>query len=520
MAATNDSQQNKTNEKTVKQEQGMTSTIVIFAIVLVLIVGVFFVLRNMYPSYMFNQGKKALEAGQYEKALKTFINVANAKPYDNEPIYYEVLALSKMPPTYETQKLLYDIAQLEDCDEASELADNILMNMRKDLDKQIGPNYADNILFDDQLIRWNNSKPITFSISADSSVPSESINAVKDAVYAWEGVSNGTIKLNETTDANANIKIKFTDDISIKDKFDPKRIGKTLPIFKDEVLQSMEVYIKKTDVSGENLNANKVYNVALHEMGHALGLGGHSADSNDVMYYTFDSVSVPAERRNITQRDINTLLFLYKMIPDIIDKPIAPSEYANLYYHDMITGYPGENFELEIQRLISQLKANGNDIVAWVDLAINYGLKRQYARSNYILTQALPLVQTDLRNQFVILYNLAVNYYKLREYKLAEKHLNLAKTINDDKDTQILEAFIDVRLNRLDIALDKLKILVRTYPEDIEPALKLSYVYYLKKDRKMEKETIDNLIKRNPKALRDRRVYKYNVRKQKEVFKK
>lgn len=502
-----------------EQKRSLKTSILIFVIVLLLIMGVFYFLRNMVPDFMFNQGKKYLDAGQYEKALKTFVNVANAKPYDSEPIYYQALALSKMPPTYETQKALYEISQLEDCDEASELADNVLMNMRRDLENQIGPNYADNILFDDVLIRWNNSKPITFSISADSSVPPESINAVKDAVYSWQGATNGTIRFQETNvNSSTNINIRFTNDISLKDEFDPNKLGKTVPAYKDNVLQKMDVYIKKADSNGVPFPPDKVYNLVVHETGHALGLGGHSADEKDVMYYTGDTVSVPNERKNITNRDANTVMLLYRLIPDVINTPIAQSDYGKLLFHEIFTAYPGENFELETQRLISQLRANGNDIVAWVDLAINFGMRNQFARSNYILNQALPLVKNDYRNQFVVLYNMAVNYYKLKEYKTAEKNLNLAKMLNDDLDTQILETFIDVRLGRLSIAQEKLNILARTYPDNIEIALKLAEVYHIQKERKLEKETIENLIKRNPKAIRDRRVLKYKAKNKKNAF--
>ena len=70
---------------------------------------------------------------------------------------------------------------------------------------------------------------------------------------------------------------------------------------------------------------------------------------------------------------------------------------------------------------------------------------------------------------------------------------------------------MDVRFGRLAIAKDKLKLLIQKYPQNIEIALKLAEVYHMEKNDKLQKETIENLIKRNPKATLDRRVVKYRI---------
>ena len=326
----------------------------------------------------------------------------------------------------------------------------------------------------------------------------------------WQTATNGEIMFKETMgNKNANICFNFVDDLTFKDKYEPERIGKAIPAIKDNTLQRIDVYIKPTDTKGIRINNDKLLPLAEHEIGHALGLWGHSASPDDIMYHTGDYLNNDTKTTGISSRDVNTLMLIYKMIPDVIDIPLASEDYNNMFYHQILTTYPGENFELEIQRLISQLKDDRQNIIVWVDLAINYAYKKQYERSNYILNRVLPLVVNDYQNQHVILYNLAANYYKMRNYVTAERYLNLATKINDDLDTQILESFIDLRLGRKQIAKDKLKELHKQYPDHIEIALKLAEIYNSEKDKNLEKFVIDTLVKHNPKAIKDRRVQKY-----------
>ena len=501
------------DENTQKAKE-MKMSFIIFAIVLLIVIGVYYYFKKMLPEVMFNQGKKYYEVGQYDKALKSFTSVANARPYDSEPVYYQALTLSKMPPTYQNQKMLYDISQLEDCDEASELADEILSNMRNSLMKQVGPNYVDNILFDDQLVRWNNEESITYAIFADETVPAKNIAAVKKAFQAWQTATNGEIKFKEQTgNKTANICVNFKDDISFNEHYVSELAGKTIPSISNNKLNKMDVYIRKFNDKGITYTPEQIYSVAQHEIGHALGLGGHSSDPRDVMYFTGDMINDGTEQKPISNKDLNTLALLYKMIPDVIDKPLPESAYSSLLYHFILTTQPNINYEEEIRRLMAELKHDRKNIIVWVDLALNYAYKKQYARSNHILLNALPLVETDVQNQHVILYNLAVNWYHMKNYKNAERYLTLAKSFGDDFETQLLEAFIDYKLDRLLLAKDKLNIMAKEYPENIEIGVKLAQIYHKEKDEKAANEVINNLIKHNPKAQRDRRVLKYQANK-------
>ena len=90
----------------------------------------------------------------------------------------------------------------------------------------------------------------------------------------------------------------------------------------------------------------------------------------------------------------------------------------------------------------------------------------------------------------------------------------MAEQIKQDFDTRLLETFLDVRYGRLDLAKEKLNIILKQYPDNIDVALKLAEVYHIEKNRKMENQVIDDFLKNNPKAIRDRRIQKYKSGKQ------
>jgi predicted Zn-dependent protease len=76
------------------------------------------------------------------------------------------------------------------------------------------------------------------------------------------------------------------------------------------LVQAAEIYILTINrLNGEVLSDPAMKAVCLHELGHALGISGHSPYSNDIMYPTlnFDQVLT-----NLTERDTATIKRLYQ----------------------------------------------------------------------------------------------------------------------------------------------------------------------------------------------------------------
>lgn len=63
-----------------------------------------------------------------------------------------------------------------------------------------------------------------------------------------------------------------------------------------------------TQWRGRQFNDSEIYMTALHEVGHAMGMQGHSNEPSDLMYSTVNRQQTPV----LTQRDANTIAKLYR----------------------------------------------------------------------------------------------------------------------------------------------------------------------------------------------------------------
>lgn len=108
--------------------------------------------------------------------------------------------------------------------------------------------------------------------------------------------------------ANAQIACTFTDKVA--DLSGNQEGGNTLvqqDVSSNEVRADVKILV--TPRGGMKvLGPNYLHRVALHEVGHALGLGGHSDNPSDVM---FGTVYLEDKKTELTARDINTLKMLY-----------------------------------------------------------------------------------------------------------------------------------------------------------------------------------------------------------------
>ena len=137
----------------------------------------------------------------------------------------------------------------------------------------------------------------------------EYISILKGAFLDWVAVSDGLISVKFVDNANlAEIICNWSDDPAMFK--DSNEAAKT-KLYRDQYgLQQGEIkfLIRSADYSGSLVSKNQMRATSLHEIGHILGLTGHSSNADDVMYFSAPLKNTWLE---ISKRDKNTLLRVY-----------------------------------------------------------------------------------------------------------------------------------------------------------------------------------------------------------------
>lgn len=171
-----------------------------------------------------------------------------------------------------------------------------------------------------KFFRWQRI-PIRVFIASGTGVPGYQNmynQDLMDAFSQWAVASEGRISFSLSTDpSQCDIHCDWTGD--------PKRVvehgrpveggltklnGQPLPNGIDVGIVSAKVTIL-TNRSGAPLSDDDMKKVCLHEVGHALGINGHSSSNSDVMFFSESPTILPS----LTPRDKATICRLYGNYP-------------------------------------------------------------------------------------------------------------------------------------------------------------------------------------------------------------
>ena len=131
----------------------------------------------------------------------------------------------------------------------------------------------------------------------------------RKAFIIWQSKTQGAVRFVfiDKRDS-ANIAVSFKNSIAADNTVDTMGITHLYTDANNmKVIRHADMEIKSVTDTGTKQTGSQIYAVVLHEVGHALGIRGHSGNKFDVMYPSSDNY-----RDSLSNRDINTIKSMYK----------------------------------------------------------------------------------------------------------------------------------------------------------------------------------------------------------------
>ena len=401
--------------------------------------------------------------------------------------------LINSPLTIEAQQRLVDIAEDSKSDSASESAKYFLYNLKREIHNKYPNNYIQQAPYNQKILHWG-KLPITYSIKQTKGVSPEIITAVNDAFDAWERASSVRIRFARVP-VNADIVVSFTNYVIKEPKAGERYVvAYTVPDIASNKLNRMDMILNVSNLDGKLFTPNQIYNIALHEVFHALGFMGHSSDKENIMYLAQTKDALGDDKRcELTDADKATLELFYKIKPDITN--------ANEFRYEYIP-YPviGDNAEVNYAKADeakSYIRKAPRVPSGYIDLAQTQINQKDYVGAMDTLNKALYLSKSD-DTKYLALFNLALVYFLDKDYELADFYAKKAAELKDDDDLHHLSAQILICKNDKQGAIKEYLYLLSKNPDNIDYVANLTNLYLERHDYINARKTLKAYVRRNP----------------------
>lgn len=348
----------------------------------------------------FETGLKLYSQGDYKTASRYFLEAARQGDDNPNVHYYLADSYVKLNRLGEAQAEYQKILSLAPNSQAARLSRVGLANLRNYMNNTtgerwrraggsgggpaldqytgapvVGDDYLSEITENGRRVRWALSKmPLKVYIEQAPigirNFQPSFVNDVRRGMDVWCAVLGHQLTYELVSNKEqADIRVSWTNGLDTRghngDGGTAYTAGLMIPRIRDERLEYMEVKIATFDIHGKAQTSDVIYAVAIHELGHGLGLLGHSDNPGDIMY---------AENQHVTQpsaRDMNTLRRLYTMAADVNNLDPA-SRNANPDRGDELAKAADES----MVRLEAQAKRDGMALT-YLNLGVAYFQKAQ-----------------------------------------------------------------------------------------------------------------------------------------------
>lgn len=409
---------------------------------------IFVVCVKSLPVLYFNMSKSAFDKQDFVKAYKYITNAKNLAPQNSDYRYQYALTLSKLKPTLKIQKEVFELSESKKDDRAKFHAKQLIYSWNTQIGTNYGINYIEQAPYDSNILRWNSSTfPLKIAVEFPKSdnIPSYYNDEISKAFNQWE-TSTGFLKFEQVENSRkADIVVKFLP--LPKNNCDSKGckyvVAYTVPTIQNRQLKKMTITLYDKDAYGNYFSDKELYNTILHEIGHALGIMGHSYSSEDLMYMSSENnqnnifTRFRSDFQYISAKDINTIRLLYNMTPTITNTPLNKIDTEGLIYSPVVLGGMEKISKQKIQEAKLYIKKAPNLPNGYIDLGTAYSDAGNVNAAIKNFKKALELSTTQ-NEEYIIYFNIAVTYLNNNRPSKALEYAVLARDINNSGEIQEL----------------------------------------------------------------------------------
>ncbi len=386
-----------------------------------LLVSCIFSCQSVFAADYFELGKAAYARKDYNQANVYFVQALTQNPNDANCRYYYAQTLVYLKNYEQAAKEYGYVIQLAPNSVAADYAKQALCKFSSkpqqaaQQNKQsVGSN--DNyikkaVTSEGELMVWDLDRmPLKIYVDNSLRVNNAYVEAAKSALSAWESALSGLISFTYINDPSAaDVKIVFA---GIAKKTDNQLLGFTQHNSANGYINKVQVTLYTIGPNYKNLPDASVYNVALHEFGHMLGIWGHSDDKTDIMFASSDPNN--QNRISLSEKDKNTARALYE-----IDKNPYSTGVNSI---NKILGSKYNRMEDKLQQDLAYIKDFPANPIGYVNLGNTYkAMNKEYDAMTYY-KKALELDPNNLSaNQ--IMANIYFNRNDLKNAEIYYKNL-------------------------------------------------------------------------------------------------
>lgn len=305
---------------------------------------------------------------------------------------------------------------------------------RQIINQKVGENYIDSVLSYGTLERWNpQTFPLKVFISKPAEVPATHVNEVKNAFRKWQDGTQNFISFVFVDSAEkADIVCSYPTDFYRSCNSDQSSVtSKQYFIYDDQGhIKKSNIELTYKDCNGEVYAEDLVYAFALREIGHSLGLRGHSGKFQDkILYYPVPNKN-ESVRPEINVADINTLKLIYSVLPDKTNAEFSEEQLSKLIRPEEVWGDKVERTPNSEKAILYNIERSPDVPALHIALANYYSKHGEYDKALEVYSKSIVLLNdADFKARVYVrvgdTYSSQKRYLEAIEaYKLSLKSLN------------------------------------------------------------------------------------------------